>query len=189
MRIRASRAVAARLADLHAAARDPRAAGGRALIGRQRGVAFDELDLVDADAKLLGGHLRDGDAQPRAEIDLAAVERHGPIPMQGKEGIDEGWIEDAAGTLADTRERLRERGSRRREADDERASGAKEGAAREGSVHVRCLPVARMTAFNTRSCVPQRQRLADKASLISARLGLGFWAISAALVITMPLVQ
>ena len=177
-----------RLADLHAAARHAGAAGSRALVGRQRGVPLHEPDPVDADAKLLGGHLRDGDAQARAEIDLSAIERHAAILTQGEEGVDEAWVEHAIG-LDGRSERLRERRVGRREADDQRASALQQGATREGSVHVRCLPVARITAFRTRSCVPQRQRLPESACLISSRLGLGFWAISAALAITMPLVQ
>ena len=84
-----------RLPDLHAAALDAVRAGRAALVGRQRGVAFDKFDLVDTDAELLGSDLRNGDAQPLAQIDLAAEQRHGAVAVDGEEGIDLLGIEHA----------------------------------------------------------------------------------------------
>ena len=77
-----------RLADLHAAALDAVRAGGAALIGRQRGVALDELDLVDPDAELLGGDLRERNAQALAEIDLAGKDRDRAVAVDRKESVD-----------------------------------------------------------------------------------------------------
>ncbi len=86
-----------RLPDLDAAALDAVRSGGAALIRRQRGVAFDEADLVDTDAELLGGDLRNGDAQTLAEIDLAAEYRHGAVAVDGEEGVDLLGVEHTGG--------------------------------------------------------------------------------------------
>src|SRR3982075_4246286 len=77
-----------RLPDLHAAALDAGRAGGSSLVRRERGIALDISDLVDTNAELLGRNLRDRDAQPLAEIDLAAVHGHGAVAIHGKKGID-----------------------------------------------------------------------------------------------------
>ena len=83
------------LPDLHAAALDAVRAGGASLVGRERGVALDIFDLVDADAELLGRDLRNGDPQPLAEIDLAAEYGHRAVGVDGEEGIDLLGIEHA----------------------------------------------------------------------------------------------
>ncbi len=72
------------LADLHAAALDAVRAGGAALVGGERGVALDQLDALDRDAKLLGEDLAHGDAQPGAEIDLAAEQRDGAVAVDAR---------------------------------------------------------------------------------------------------------
>ena len=73
-----------RLADLHAAALDSGRTGCAALVGRERGVAFHEFNLVDADAKLFGGDLRNGNPQALAKIDLAAIQRDGAVAVDGE---------------------------------------------------------------------------------------------------------
>ena len=120
-------------ADLHAALRYAGAAGGRPLVGGQRRVALDQDDRVDADAELLGDELAQGDAQPGAEIDLAAIDGDGAVGMEREEAIDLAPVE----ALAERRRRGR-RGARRAqgEAHDERA------AARQ-KIAPRCLEVVR----------------------------------------------
>ncbi len=85
-----------RLPNLHAAAHDAAAAGGRALVGRQRGVAFDQYDALDADAEFFGGHLRNRDAQSLAEIDLARIDRHRPVGVDRDEAVDVAGVERLA---------------------------------------------------------------------------------------------
>ena len=53
------------------------------------------FDLVDTNTEFLGGNLRNGDAQPLAEIDLAAVHRHGAVAVHGQKGIDLLGVEHA----------------------------------------------------------------------------------------------
>ena len=53
-----------RLADLHAAVLDRQAAAGRALVGRERGVALDDCDAVERHVELLGDDLRQRGATP-----------------------------------------------------------------------------------------------------------------------------
>ena len=59
------------LAQLHPAARDTRAARGRALIRGERRIAFYELDAADRNFELLGDHLAHGDAMTGTQVDLA----------------------------------------------------------------------------------------------------------------------
>ncbi len=74
--------------DLHAARLDPLAAAGRALVGRQRGVAGDDVDRLDRHCELLGRHLAQGRRQALAEIDLAAEQGNAPIPADRDEAVD-----------------------------------------------------------------------------------------------------
>ncbi len=83
------------LPDLHAAALDAVRAGGSSLVGRERGIALDISDLVDTNAELLGRDLGNRDAQPLAEIDLAAVHGHGAIAVHGEKRIDLLGVETA----------------------------------------------------------------------------------------------
>ena len=77
-----------RLPDLHASALDAVRASSASLVGCQCSVAFDILNLVEANAELLGGNLRNGDPQPLAKIDLAAEHRHRAVAVDGEERID-----------------------------------------------------------------------------------------------------
>ena len=63
------------------------------LVGSEPGIALDHRDPVDADAELLGGHLRNRDAQPLAEIDLARENRHRAVGIDGDEAVDLGGVE------------------------------------------------------------------------------------------------
>ena len=182
------------LADLHAAALDAVRAGGAALIGRQRGVALDIFDLVDADAELLGGDLRDRDAQALAEIDLAAEDGDGAVAVDGEEGVD---------LLADRGRAPRRRRpcakralgqAGERKADGERAA-LEERAAGEASgvrwcVHV-SLPVPMPPSRRARrahGCRSGRDcRRVRRGS--RPRSASAFRASSAAALMIMPLVQ
>ncbi len=117
-----------RLPDLDAAAHDAAAAGGRALVGRQRGIALDHRDPLDADAELFGGHLRNRDAQALAEIDLARVNRHRAIGVDGDEAVDFAGVEGLAERNVAARP-LREDRPWNRETDDQRPAGLQEFAA------------------------------------------------------------
>src|SRR5262249_27184469 len=82
-----------RAPDLHAAALNAVRPGGSSLIGRERCIALDIFDLVDADAELLGGYLAHGNAKSLAEIDFAAVQRHRAVAIDGKECVHSVWID------------------------------------------------------------------------------------------------
>ena len=123
------------LPDLHAAALDAVRAGGPPLVGRERGVALDIFDLVDADAELLGGDLGDGDAQPLAEIDLAAEDGDRAVAVDGEEGIDLLGVEDPRGVAGACGEQVA-RARRKREADRERAALEDRAAGETGLLHV-----------------------------------------------------
>ena len=64
-----------RIAQLHAADLDRQAAPGRALLGRQRGVALHELDHAQRHIELFGDDLRQRRRDAGAEIDLAGIDR------------------------------------------------------------------------------------------------------------------
>ena len=76
------------LAQLDPAAHHAAAAGRRALVGRQRAVAFDQLDAVDADAEFLADHLAHRDAVPGAQVDLAREHDHRAVGADGEEGVE-----------------------------------------------------------------------------------------------------
>src|SRR5262249_20470307 len=76
-----------RAPDLHAAALNAIRSGGSSLIGRERGIALDIFDLIDADAELLAGYLAHSDAKSLAEIDFAAIQRHRAVAIDGKECV------------------------------------------------------------------------------------------------------
>ena len=107
-----------RVADLHAAGLDGEAAPGRALVGRERGIALDDAHGVERHVELLGGHLRERGAHAGAEIDLAGIDRDAAARVDGEERVD----------LGDRQRPLRRRllGERcrgaEREADDQRAA-------------------------------------------------------------------
>jgi hypothetical protein len=84
-----------RLPNLHAAAHDAGRAGGGPLVRRQRGIALDQLDLVEGDAEFFRRHLRNRRAQAGAEIDFAAVKRDRAIGIDAEESVDLGRIEIA----------------------------------------------------------------------------------------------
>ena len=65
-----------RLAELNAAAGDAVAAGGRALIGRQRSVALDHRDALERDVELLADELAHG-----GRFFVAAVEEIDPAVL------------------------------------------------------------------------------------------------------------
>ena len=158
------------------------------LVGRQRGIALDHRDPVDADAELFGGHLRNRDAQTLAEIDLARVNRHRAIGVDGDEAVDLAGVERLAERAVAARA-LREGRSRNGETDDQRTAGLQEFAARQRRVHAVALPEARSIARRILSCVPQRHRLPASACCASSRLRFGLRASAAAPVITMPVTQ
>jgi hypothetical protein len=92
-----------RLPDLHAAAHDAGAARGRSLVGRERGVALDHRDALDAASQLLGRHLRDRDAQALAEVHLAAVDRDAAVGVHREVAVDLVRVERLADRLVRAR--------------------------------------------------------------------------------------
>ena len=76
------------LAQFHAAARKTGAAARSALIGSQRGIAFDHGASPTGNAKFLGDHLAHGDAQTGSDIHFAGIDRHGTIGMNGQKAIE-----------------------------------------------------------------------------------------------------
>ncbi len=62
-----------RIAQRDAAELNPGAAGGAALIARERRVAHDDFDAFERDVEFFGDHLRDGDIDTLAHVHLAEV--------------------------------------------------------------------------------------------------------------------
>ena len=178
-----------RLPDLHAAAHDAAAASRRALIRRQRRVAFDHGDAIDGDTEFFGRHLANGDAQALAQIDLAAIERHRAVGMHGEKAVELARVECLAERSIGARDALRGSAAGETHADHQRAAGLEEFAPGKLRAHAGLLPAARITARRMRWCVPQRQRLPASAALASSIVAFGFAARRPTAVITMPLVQ
>jgi hypothetical protein len=202
------------LPDLHAAAHDAAAAGGRPLVGCQRGVALDQHDALDADAKLLGGHLRNRDPQSLPEIDLPRIDRHRAVGVDRDEAVDVAGIERLPDRGVAARGSLRGCGAGNHEADEQRTAGLQKCPARQRGdpedgwrrrlrrrtgagirvterprgAHV-VLPAARIIARRMRSCVPHRHRLPASACCASSRVRCGCRASAAAPAITMPATQ
>ena len=120
------------LPDLDAAAHDAAAAASGPLVGCQRGVAFDHDNAVHADAEFLRCHLRDGDAQSLAQVDLAREDRHGAVGIDRNEPVDRVRVERLADRGVGTRLALRKCGRGKGKADDQRAAGLQEFAAGQG---------------------------------------------------------
>ena len=116
--------------------------------------------------------------RPWPEIDLAAEDRHRAV------GVDRDEAVDFARCRASCRARRRRPAAAaptpapaKREADDERAAGLQEFAARQrvgARVHARRPSRARASPrAGSRWCVPQRQRLPASASFASSRVAFG----------------
>ena len=188
------------LAQLDAATHDAGASGRRALVGRQCGIALDELNAVDRDGELLADHLAHRDAMSCAEVDLARPDDDRAVAANGEERVDRVERQGAGdgvrrSGLATGRRRRR----REAEAHDQR-SGFEQGTPRQRRADRRAavrafhgqafaVSAARCTARRTRSCEPQRQRFPANACCACSRVGRGCVRSSATAVITMPLVQ
>ena len=85
---------------MHAALGNAVRARCRALIGRERRVAFHQMNALDRQAEFLGGDLRESGAQSGAEIDLAGIDRHRAVCVDGNIGIDLRRIHGLADALA-----------------------------------------------------------------------------------------
>ena len=79
-----------RVAQLHAAELDGEAAPGRALVGRERGIAGDDPRARERQIELFGDHLTERGVGSGAEIDLAGIDRAETFSVDGEEGIDLG---------------------------------------------------------------------------------------------------
>ena len=187
------------LPQLHAAAHHAGAAGGRALVRRERGVALDQLDAIDTEIELLGDHLPHRDAVPGAQIDLAGVDGHAAVALEREKGVDRVELQRAsvgraragvrAGVCATpsgshvtpTTSALSRRKWRRVNAAIRMLSSS--GSVAGAAVAARC------TARSTRSCDPQRHRLPANAACACSRVGFGVLRNSATVAITMPLLQ
>ena len=75
------------LAELHARDLDGEAAPGGALVRREQGVALDQGDAFHADVQLLGHHLRQRDAEARAQVHLARVHGDPAVLVDGEEAV------------------------------------------------------------------------------------------------------
>ena len=126
--------------------------------------------------------------QTLPEIDLARVNRHRSIGIDGDEAVDLASIKGLAERDVAARP-LGEGRPRNGETDDEGTAGLQELAARKRPVHAVALPEARSIARRIRSCVPQRHRLPESACCASSRLNVGLRASAAAPLITMPVMQ
>jgi hypothetical protein len=91
-----------RLADLHPPDLDGEAAPGLALVGRERGVALDDLHPRHRQVELVGRDLAERRAGAGAEVDLAGIDRDHALGIDRQERVDLG-----------ERERLRRRSTLR----------------------------------------------------------------------------
>ena len=57
------------------------------MVGRERGVAFDDGETLDRNAEFLRRHLAHGGAKARADIHSAGVQRDGAIGMNREEAV------------------------------------------------------------------------------------------------------
>ena len=146
------------LAELHAAAGDPVAAAGRALIGRERAVPLDHGDAVGRHAQLVAGDLAHGDAMAGAEVDLADEDRDGAVAVDGEIGVHRVGRQRLAEEAIRVGHRLRRGARRPRKAHDEGAArgepGAEKAPAREGhlSAHPECRRRAARRGSRGRGC-------------------------------------
>src|SRR5258708_25155177 len=76
------------MANLHATGLDALAAAGRSLVGRQRGVAGDDVDHVEPDLEFFRRHLTQGGRQALTEIDFAAEDSDPSIGADLDEAVD-----------------------------------------------------------------------------------------------------
>ena len=144
-------------ADRGAADRDRIAAGGEALGGADVGLARHQIDLLGADVEFFGGDLGERGQDALADLDLAGADA------------------DAAG--------LGERDPLRQDRIVDQALRQRVGNHRRAPA---MAAPARCTARITRFWMPQRQRCGSSASMMSARLGVGFVSSSAVAEMTMP---
>ena len=99
------------LTQLHAAKLDGEAAPGVALVGREQGVALDQLDAADWHVELLRHDLAQRRGDAGAEIDLAGIDGDVAGLVDGEEGIDFGERHRLGAGL---RHRFRQRAGRAR---------------------------------------------------------------------------
>ena len=174
------------VADLHASDLDRQAAPGLALVGRERGVACNELGRVERHVEFVGHDLPQRGCDAGPEIDLSGIEGHHSAAIDGQKGIDLGEG-DGLGSLG----KRFAGGADKRKADDERAAALEHVAPRSVNGHG-CLPhapAARMTALTMRAWAPQRHRLLASASLTCASVGFFVLARNAMDSMIMPLMQ
>ena len=155
-------------ADVRASAGDAGAAAGSAMIGRNRGIAFDHGKAFDRDAELLSGDLLVRHLDAGAHIDAAGEERDPAVNVDSEEAVDVGGRRGLCGSLCG-------QVSTKREAHDQRASGPEKIAAGEGGGIFHFGPpwafAARITALKIRVCVPQRQRLPARPVFTCSSVG------------------
>ena len=131
-----------RLTHFDAAAGQPRASAGAALVRAYAGIAIHDCNALGLNAEFLGRHLRHRDPQTGADINFARVQGHRAVGMNREETVDLAGIERLAGVAASGR-RLRPRPSRQRrverKAHDQGSAGFQEIATRQYRCNHRCL--------------------------------------------------
>ena len=189
------------LAQRYGADLDGGAGDGGALVGCAAGVAQHHVHLLHGQVQLLGHDLAQRRANAGAQIDVAVQPQRGAVVPHGQQNF--GPLMRVAGDERGLARRGRRRW-RRLARDQQHALRAQEVAAGAqlgqtlAAVHG-ALPssramsamssVARSTAANISTCVPQRHRLPDKASRTACTLGCGSRASRAAVVMIMPFRQ
>jgi len=88
-----------RLADFHAAARQPRAAARATRVGGQRGIALDHRNALHGDAELFGGHLRNRDQHAGADIHQAGIDGHCAVAVDSEEAVELAGVDGLTGAL------------------------------------------------------------------------------------------
>ena len=175
---------------------DRRAGDGGALVGHERGVAEDDVDLRDGHVELLGDDLRERGAQTGAEIDVAAERGDTAVaPHREQRLVAFGRVGVHGRRLAGIGRRCRwhgpahEQHAVRVEQVPPRARRVGATCHGAGSAEFDMRSAASCTASRISTCVPQRQRLCESASRTCRSLGCGVRCSSATVETIMPLRQ
>ena len=150
--------VGAGLPHRHAAELDRLAAGGVALVRRQRGVAGADGDARHRHVEFVGGDLHHRGQHALADLDAAGVDRHLAGRRERHPAREAGIVFQRTG----------------------------EGGGVHARAPARIWAAAFSTARMMRLCEPQRQILSSSAAAICARVGAGFLSSSALAETMMP---
>src|SRR5690606_11475227 len=183
------------LADHDGGDANARRCRGDALVRDDVGIAGNDRNRLERNVQLLGDDLRQRRDDAVSDLDAAGEEGHRAVFVDPEPAIElRRQLLLLVGRPLRVDRLLRsgigDPGRVEGEADDEGADALGEPAAGKGEAHaVTSFPAARLTALMIRVWVPQRQRFAPSAFLMSSSVGSGFWSRRACAVMFMRLMQ